>query len=310
MMCSNDKAPPLGDRVRQSGARSVWALLATALLVPGLAQAAAVDPPAWTRPVAPFHIVGPVWYVGSEGLAAYLIRTRDGAILIDGTMAENASLVERNLATLGVPLRAIRYIVVSHAHFDHVGADAALKAASGAKLVAGEGDRAALETGRGPGEYASGQPVADFPAVKVDRAVHDGDRLTLGGITLIAHTTPGHTPGCTTWTMPVIDHGRPHAIAFLCSLTVAGNRLVGNRAYPGIVADYRTSFARVAMIHADIVLPGHPEMADVLGRDRRAAAGALDAFVAPHMLQAIVDDARTDFDKELARQVMSDKPTP
>jgi glyoxylase-like metal-dependent hydrolase (beta-lactamase superfamily II) len=277
---------------------SLLALVSTGLIA---TSASAANPPEWTRPVTPFHIIGPVWYVGTEGLAAYLIRTRQGAILIDGTLAENADLVKQNLATLGVSPRSVRYILVSHAHFDHVGADAALKAATGARIVAGAGDKAAVEAGQGPGEYASGDPVASFPAVKVDRAVKDGDRLTLGGVRLTARITPGHTPGCTTWTMRVADHG-VHNIAFLCSLTVAGNRLVGNRSYPRIVSDYRTSFARAAGLKADVILPTHPDIAQVLDRGKRAAAGDANAFVAPDLLTKLVADARADFDKELTRQ--------
>ena len=103
--------------------------------------------------------------------------------------------------------------------------------------------------------------------------------------------------------MHIVDHGRPHDIAFLCSLTVAGNRLVGNRAYPGIVRDYRLGFARVAAIRADIVLPGHAETTDMMGRAKRAAAGARDAFVTPGLLRDLVINARKAFDIELRRQM-------
>lgn len=165
---------------------------------------------------------------------------------------------------------------------------------------------ASIETPRAkgypPGEYLDGHGTT-FPPVKVDRTVRDGDRVSLGGWTLTAHLTPGHTPGCTTWTMPVVDHGKRHKVVFLCSLTVAGNRLVGNRAYPGIVRDFRVSFVRAAAIRADIVLPGHPETADILGRARRAAAGQADAFVAPGLLRELAARSRTAFDAELKRQM-------
>lgn len=255
---------------------------------------AASDPPAWTRPMAPVHLVGPIDYVGTEGLAAYLIRTPAGAILIDATMAENGAAIRANIASLGVPIRSVKLLLVTHAHFDHAAGDAAMKAARGARVVAGAGDRAALETGKPGGENLGG--AVDFPAVRVDRAVRDGDPVTLGGITLTARATPGHTPGCTSWTTRVVERGRSLRIVFPCSMSVAGNRLVRNRRYPGIVADYRLSFARMAALRADIVLPAHPEIADVIGRQRRGD------LIAPTLLRTLVTKAQADFDRELARQ--------
>ena len=250
------------------------------LLLLGLAASASaqLDPPAWTRPIAPFHVVGPIWYLGTEGLAAYLIRTRDGAILLDGTMAANVPAIERNIAAVGVSIRDVRVLLNSHAHFDHAAGLAKLKADSGARLIAGIGDRTALDTGVPPGETSYG--VIRFPPVHVDRAVRDGEQVRLGGVTLTAHATPGHTPGNTSWSMRIVEGGKPLDIVFAGSLTVAGNKLVGNRRYPGIVADFQRSFVAMAALHADVVLPAHPEMADVLGRGRRAAAGDAQAFVA------------------------------
>lgn len=268
----------------------------------GLAAAASaqLDPPAWTRPTAPFHVVGPVWYVGTDGLASYLIKTRAGAILIDATMAENVPAIERGIVAQGVALRDVRLLLNSHAHFDHAAGLARLKADTGAKLVAGVGDRAALDSGVPPGEVSYG--VIRFPAVRVDRAVRDGEQVRLGEVTLTARATPGHTPGNTTWTMRVVDGGRPLDVVFAGSLSVAGNRLVGNRRYPGIVADFRRSFARMAALHADVVLPMHPETADVLGRGRRAAAGEAGAFVAPELLPRLVGEAKRAFEAELIKQ--------
>jgi glyoxylase-like metal-dependent hydrolase (beta-lactamase superfamily II) len=266
------------------------ALAAAALATPAMAQ----DPPAWTRPTAPFNVIGPIDYVGTEGLAAYLIHTKDGAILIDGTMAENAGAIERSIAQRGVRMRDVKVLLLSHAHFDHAGGLAALKRASGARLVAGAGDRAALERGVPPGETSYG--VIRFPAVKVDRAVRDGERVTLGGVTLTAVATPGHTPGCTSWSLRLRQAGKPVDVLFACSVTVAGNRLVGNRAYPGIVGDFRRSFTRLGAMSADVVLPFHPESVDLMGR--RARGALADRAVLPKMVR----DARAGFDAELAKQ--------
>ena len=263
---------------------------------PALAQ----DPPAWTRATDPFPIVGPISYVGSEGLAAYLIRTPAGAILMDGTMAENVPAIERNIAASGVRMRDVKLILLSHAHFDHAAGVAGLQKASGAELVVGRGDASAMRTGVPPGETT--YTAVNFPPAQVGRAVRDGDRVTLGGVTLTAIATPGHTPGCTSWSMRVVERGRPLDVLFLCSMTVAGNKLFGNRRYPTIVADFRRSFARIAGVHADVVLPFHPEFGDVMARHQRKAGGQTDAFVAPELLPKLVADARAAFDAELARQ--------
>lgn len=267
-------------------------LLAAAL--PAAPASAQQDPPEWTRPVAPVRLVGGIDYVGTQGLSAYLIRTRAGAILIDATMEENVPAIERNIRAMGVRLRDVKLILVSHAHFDHAAGLAAIRRDTGAKVVAGAGDAEALETGVPPGETSYG--VIRFPPVPVARRVRDGDRVTLGGVTLRAVATPGHTPGCTTWTMRTAQNGRALDVVFPCSVSVAGNKLFGNARYPAIAQDYRASLARLAALNADVVLPAHPEVADVLAR---AKAGTL---VAPGLLRQIVLKSRDDFDREWMRQ--------
>ena len=271
----------------------------------------AADPPAWTEPTAPFPIIGPIHYVGSRGLAAYLITTRDGAILIDGTLAQNVPAIERNIAAVGVPIRRVKILLNSHAHFDHAEGLARLKRDSGARLEIMDADANAIEMGVPPSIVSYG--VVRFPPAHVDRVLHDGDTVSLGGVTLTALKTPGHTPGCTTWTMsvnegPVRDGARTLRAVFPCSLTVAGNRLVGNTGYPGIVADFRRTFARMATLKADVVLPAHPELADVMQRRARAAAGARDAFVDPALLGRIVAGSKAAFEHDLARQQASFAP--
>ncbi len=290
--------PPGGGGSLSSRARSVIGALAIATSAPLLLGAA--DPPAWTRPQAPFPIAGPITYVGSEGIAAYLIKTNAGAILIDGTLAENAGMIERNIASAGVHPRDVKLILVTHAHFDHAAGVAALKRATGARVAAGARDVPALETGVPPGETSYG--VIRFPPFHVDRSVVDREKVTLGNVTLTARATPGHTPGCTTWTMQIPAKPRPLDVVFPCSVSVAGNRLIGNRAYPGIVADYRRSIAMLGTLPADIVLPSHPELADVIARGKRHRAGDTTAFVDPTLLPKIVAKAKVAFDADLAKQ--------
>ena len=257
------------------------------------------NPPAWTRPIAPFQVVGPIDYVGTEGLAAYLIRTPAGAILIDAPMAENVDRVKGSIVARGVRLSDVKLILLSHAHFDHAGGLAAMKRLTGARLAVGDGDRIAVGTGVPPGETNYG--VIRFPAARVDKAVKDGEMLTLGGVTLTAIATPGHTPGCTSWKMRVDVDGTPRDVLFACSVTVAGNRLVGNRRYPGIVGDFRRSFARLEREQADIVLPFHPESTDLIARIREGRL--IDRDVLPKMVR----DGRSAFDAELAKQTAAAK---
>ena len=140
-----------------------------------------------------------------------------------------------------------------------------------------------------------------FPPVKVDGVVRDGQTIRLGGVALTAHLTPGHTPGCTSWSMTIRDGGTPRRVLFLCSITVAGNVLIGNRAYPGIVGDYRSTFAKLAAMHPDILLTSHPDMADVLGREARREAGEANAFVDRGALPALVAESKAAFETALAK---------
>lgn len=273
-----------------------------ALIAPLLAMPAVAGetPPAWSQPVRPFRVAGPIWYVGTKGLAVYAIVTRDGTILVSGLLAADVGHVERSLGQIGVQPRAIKWILNTHAHFDHAAGFAALRRWSGAKLVASSRDVAALQRGRHEADNDNG--FTRFPPVRVDRVVRDGEQVRVGAVAITALLTPGHTPGCTSWQLPIRVGARTMRVVFPCSITVAGNHLLNNRAYPGIAADYRRSFARLAALPADIVLPMHPEAADVLERAARRDAGDATAFIDPGLLHRIVAAARVDFAEALATQ--------
>lgn len=282
----------------------LWAI-ATITAVVVASPALAADPPEWSSPVKPFRIAGNIYYVGTKGLAAYLIVSKQGAILLDGTLAKNAALIERNIESLGVPLQRVRLLISDHAHEDHVGALAQIKRDTGARFLASAGDRWALERGRPRGDTDYG--IRRFPPVKVDGIVGEGQTIRLGGIALTAHLTPGHTPGCTSWSTTILDGGARRSVLFLCSITVAGNTLVGNRAYPGIVDDYRATFAKLAAMRADILLTSHPEMADVLVRETRRETGRANAFIDPTALPTLVADSRAAFEDALAKAQKTEK---
>lgn len=275
-----------------------WAVLGAAL-ISGLA-AATDRPAAWSQPQAPFRIVGDIYYVGSKGLAAYLIASPQGDILLDGTLEENAPMIESNIEALGFRLRDVKILLNSHAHFDHAAGLARLKADTGARMMSSAGDRWALEHGTSRGDTTYG--TTTYPAVKVDKVVADGQTVRIGPISMTAMITPGHTPGCTSWSTPAYEQGRILKVVFPCSLTVAGNVLVGNRAYPDIAADYRRSLARLQAVKADVVLTAHPEFADVLQHRQRVLAGDRQAFVDPQQLTRLVASAKVDFAKEVAKQ--------
>lgn len=267
-------------------------------LLPLLLLTAASDPPEWTEPAAPFRITENIYYVGTKGLAAYLIATPKGAILLDGTMEENVPAIEANIKALGFKLGDVKVLLNSHAHFDHAGGLAALKRDTGAKLAAMSGDVWALEHGKHFG--LTSYPRGTFPAVRVDRVLRDGEVVALGGVRMTAVATPGHTSGCTTWVLPIARKADRVTVVFPCSMTVAGNRLVGNSEYPQIVRDFRRSFDRIGALNADIVLPAHPDAAGVLtrkGTDYRA----------PGLLQELVAEARAAFAVELAKQRKASK---
>lgn len=262
-------------------------------------QPFAQDRIVWNKPAAPFHIIGPVYYVGTAGISVYLIETRKGLIVIDGALPESVPQIENNIRALGFNLKDIKILLAGHAHFDHAGGLAALKRDSGARLFASLADKPVLETGTI--DYGPCKDVP-FDPVKVDRVVKDGAKISLAGITLTAHATPGHTRGCTGWSMPVSENGKRHTILFACSLTTGGNELVNNTAYPTIVSDFRHSFAWLKSYKADILLTQHPYNSDELGKAARAKAGAPNPFVNPDDLLRYVDAAERDFNAELAKQ--------
>lgn len=225
------------------------ALLVTAL--PALAQNSERDRH-WNQPVEPFRIVGNVYYVGAVEVSSFLITTPKGHILLDGGFPETAPQIERSIEKLGFKLRDVKILLSSHAHYDHAGGLAELKRATGAKLYAGAGDIALLTRG-GADDPQFGDKYP-FPPVETDHPLHDGERITLGGITVVAHATPGHTRGCTTYSL----HTGGHDVVFVGSPTAPeGYRLVDNPAYPDAVSDYRKQFAVLESLPCDVLLASH-----------------------------------------------------
>ncbi|MDT4740473.1 BJP family subclass B3 metallo-beta-lactamase [Bradyrhizobium sp. WYCCWR 12699] len=254
----------------------------------------------WTAPFEPFQLIGNIYYVGTEGIAVYVIKTSQGLILMDTAMPQSTGTIKDSITKLGFKVADIKIILNSHAHIDHTGGFAELKKETGAQLVAGERDKPLLEGGYYPGDEKN-EDLA-FPPVKVDRVVKEGDTVTLGDTTLIAHATPGHSPGCTSWEMTVKDGDQSREVLFFCSGTVALNRLVGQPTYPGIIDDYRATYAKVKAMKVDVLLGPHPEVYGMQAKRAQMKDGAPNPFVKPGELATYASGLSEEFDKQLAKQ--------
>jgi metallo-beta-lactamase class B len=254
----------------------------------------------WNKPTEPFRMIGNVYYVGTDGLASYLITSPQGHMLVDTVMPEATSQIKANIEKLGFKIIDIKYLLNTHAHIDHTGGLAEMKQASGAQLVAGEADKPLLEGGYYPG--AREETALNFPPVKVDRTVREGDTVTLGDVTVTARETPGHSPGCTSWEFAVKDGDATRSVLIFCSGTVALNRLVTNPTHPGIVADYRKTFARAKDMKPDVLLAPHPEMYKMAEKRARLADGAPNPFVNPGEFNAYAVTLEKAFEDALVKQ--------
>jgi len=292
--------------------------LTTAILVSGLsAHSAYAQPPSakqantannpscvndlsWTAPQTPFRIYGNTWYVGPRGLGVFLVTARTGDVLIDGGVPEDAPLIEANIRSLGIDLREIKWILNSHAHCDHAGGIAQLAHDTGAQVIAGAADNALLA--RGGHDDAQYADRFLFPPVRVTRRATAGARLHLGNLVLIAHATPGHTKGNTTWTWTSCEGKRCLHMVDVGSLSAPDFKLIGNPKYPAVVKDFEYSFAMVAALPCDIALAPHPQMVDFWERVAKRGQGDADALLDPTMCGAYAKNARESFEAQLAKQ--------
>jgi len=254
----------------------------------------------WTAPFEPYELIDNIYYVGTDGIAVYIIKTSQGLILMDTAMQQSTGMIKDNIAKLGFKEGDIKYILNTHAHLDHTGGFAEIKQETGAQLIAGERDKPLLEGGYYPGDEKN-EDLA-FTAVKVDRAVKEGDKVTLGDVTMIAHATPGHSPGCTSWETKVKDGDQERSVLFFCSGTVALNRLVGTPTYPGIVEDYRATYAKAKTMTPDVLLGPHPEVYGMEEKRAQIRDGAPNPFVKPGELATYVATLEKDFETQLAKQ--------
>ena len=253
----------------------------------------------WNKPVPPFRIAGNIYYVGTNYLASYLITTPAGAILINPDYEQSVPLIEHSVEALGFRFSDIKIILISHAHDDHAAGCALAKKRSGAKLMVMDADVAEVEQG-GAGDF---QYPQHWTPVKVDRVLHDGSQVELGGVHLTAHLTPGHTKGCTTWTTDVVDAGKTlHAVIVGSPNVNAGYKLVNNKLYPQIAADYEKGFKVLHALSCDLFLGAHGAYFNMDEKLARRKAGGNNPFIDPAGYRAYVEDREEAFRKELAKQ--------
>ncbi len=278
----------------------VIALLA--LLAWGIALAGAQDP-AWTAPFPAFRIAGNLYYVGTQDLASYLIATPDGLILINSDVVSDVPLIEKSVRSLGFHFKDIKILLISHAHIDHCAGSAAIIKLTGAKYEVMAEDVPVVESG-GRDDFHYGADNAEhFPPAHVDRVLHDGDTVSLGGTVLTAHLTPGHTKGTTTWTLEEPYDGRRMHVVIVGSPNVnPGYKLVNNKKYPQIATDYEHGFTVLKGLPCDIFLGAHGGYFGLREKYARWKNGDRDAFVDPAGYKAFIANREQVFEADLRRQ--------
>lgn len=286
------------------------ALLLTALSVagpqnpPASPSAAPLDTARWNDPEPPFRLAGPIYYVGTQHLAVFLVASPQGHILIDGGMPSTGPVIEKAIRDLGFKPEDIRILLTTQAHYDHVGSHAHLKKLSGAMVQAMTGDEKLLRDG-GKSDYLfKSDPGYHFPPVTVDRVLKDGDIVTVGGVRLTARHTPGHTPGSASYAMTVQEAGRDYRVVFAASTTVnPGTRLVKDPSYAGILADFRKAFTVLESLQPDIFVSGHADFFKM--KQKRAAMSPDDpaqAFVDKDGYRALIEERRNAFETLVAQE--------
>jgi metallo-beta-lactamase class B len=213
---------------------------------------------AWTEPFPPHKVAGNLYYVGSKDLASYLVTTPQGHILINSSLETSVPLIQASVEKLGFKFEDIKILLISHAHFDHCAGSAAIKKLTGAQYMVMQPDVEEIENGGATNFHYGKTKTNLYPPAKVDRVLKDGDEVKLGGSVLTAHLTPGHTRGCTTWTMKVMDGGKTLNAVIIGSPNVnAGFKLVDNKEYPQITADYEKTFRGLQSLPVDLFLGAH-----------------------------------------------------
>jgi metallo-beta-lactamase class B len=288
--------------------RHTGAILTAALTILITAIVAANDAPVqvqndWLEPFPAFRIAGNLYYVGSRGLASYLVTTPEGHILINSDLEANVPMIRASMESLGFKFSDIKILLISHAHSDHCAASAMIKRMTGAKYMVMEGDVDVVESGGKSDFHYANEPAGLYPPTKVDRVLRDGDEVKLGGATLTARLTPGHTKGCTTWTMKVNDGSKTRDVVIVGSPNVnPGYKLVRDPSYPGITEDFEKTFRVLKSLSCDYFLGAHGSYFDLETKYAQWKAGRSTVFIDPAGYKNFVADREQAFRRELKKQ--------
>ena len=256
----------------------------------------------WEEPTDPVRIVGPIYFVGTEGLGVFLITTSEGHIVMNTGMPSSGPMIVESIRKLGFRPEDIKVIINAHAHIDHAGAMASFKRLTGAQLAVMDADVAAMESGDRD-DFKYGDDLA-FEGVKVDRVLRDGDTIKLGDVLLTAHHTPGHTRGATTWVANVVADGTAYVVAFPDGTGFnPGYRVARDPSYPGITDDYRQTFHTLEMIKPDIWLAPHNEAYDFEGKRKRAETEGVSAWIDPDGYRRFIAAKRRAFEDAVEHEL-------
>ncbi len=264
----------------------------------------------WDAPQTPFPIYGGSYYVGPQGVASVLITSLKGHILIDGGTPKSAATIIEHIRRLGFKPEEIKYILVSHEHFDHAGGLAQLQRVSGATVLTSAAAKPVLESGkpnRGDPQFGA---LPDIEPVENVKAVRDGEVVTVGPLAVKANYTPGHTQGGITWTWTAIEPAGAMNMVYADSLNafgLNGFRYSGNPHYPTAKADIERSIARVAALPCDILVSAHPEASGLFERHARQANEGSTAFIDREACRRYAEDGRQRLEKTLTQEAAARK---
>jgi metallo-beta-lactamase class B len=259
--------------------------------------------PEWVESFPPHRIIGNIYYVGSKDLAAFLITTPQGHILINSNLATSVPQIRKSVEQLGFRFTDIKILLISHAHIDHCAGSALIKQVTGAKYMVMDADVLEIEDGgKSDFQYSKSKDML-YPPAKVDRVLHDGDEVRLGDVVLIAHLTAGHTKGCTTWTLKVRDSGKLYNVVIVGSPNVnPGYKLVNNTKYPQIAQDYEHTFRALKSLPCDVFLGAHGGYYGMTEKFAHITSGGVNPFIDPAGYKSYVADREQAFQAELKRQ--------
>uniref|UniRef100_E6PZ19 Beta-lactamase-like n=1 Tax=mine drainage metagenome TaxID=410659 RepID=E6PZ19_9ZZZZ len=271
--------------------------------IPGVALAEV--PSDWTAPQKPFHIAGNLYYVGSRDLAAYLIVTPAGDILLNANLATSSPQIRSSVRALGYHWRDIKILLLSQPHYDHAAGAAQVLRETGAKLMVMAGDAEVVEAG--DAHDFGGRELLPYTPAHVTRVLHDGDTIALGGTVLTAHKTAGHSSGCTTWTLDVPLNGQPrHVVIVGGYAALSSYRLVATptqpASYPGIAQDFEHTFAELRALPCDIFLGAHGSYFGMQQKLARLSIEGSKVWIDPAGYRQMIAEAEKQFKTKLAAQ--------